>query len=302
MAFLVEEVAIAAEGSVDPYVRTLGSAVPCAPRVTRGRTDADRRVSRLEGSKQVESSRGVPAHGPQHMTEGKATEMKNLALNTIVKLQDRKMQLDIQRDEEGLTMLAYALGAAAITADPRMSMKVLRFANSAALAQRNPAKTVREAVMAIGFDETRRLAMGVAMLSMVRTLPRYLDLDDVRYHGLAVAKRWREHDEDGALAGVLQNAGVLAMTADADLFDRYSNRVGETTDYEDLHNLERELYGVARCDLARMTLSLWKMPESVSALATTWHLCENVDTRFYLDVADCGLQSPSSLMRWLAVR
>ena len=40
--------------------------------------------------------------------------MKNLALKTIVKLQDRKMQRQIQRDEEGLTMLAYALGAAVI--------------------------------------------------------------------------------------------------------------------------------------------------------------------------------------------
>lgn len=40
--------------------------------------------------------------------------MKNLALKTMVKLHDRKIQRDIKRDEEGLTMLAYALGAAVI--------------------------------------------------------------------------------------------------------------------------------------------------------------------------------------------
>ena len=192
--------------------------------------------------------------------------------------------------------------AAAITSDPRMSMKILRFSNRTAFAQRRPAKTVREAIMAIGFDETQRLAIGVAMLSLVRTLPRYLNLDDVMFHGLAVSKRWRDLHEDGALAGILQNAGVLAMTADADMFDRYSHRVAETRDYADLHNLERELFGVTRCELARMTLKLWKMPDSVCQLASNWHLCHDSDTRFYLEVADCGARSPSSLLRWLAER
>ncbi len=40
--------------------------------------------------------------------------MKNLATKAIVKLHDHKIQRDLQRDEEGLTILAYALGAAVI--------------------------------------------------------------------------------------------------------------------------------------------------------------------------------------------
>ena len=40
--------------------------------------------------------------------------MKNLATKAIVKLHDHKIQRDLKRDEEGLTMLAYALGAAVI--------------------------------------------------------------------------------------------------------------------------------------------------------------------------------------------
>jgi Flp pilus assembly pilin Flp len=55
--------------------------------------------------------------------------MKNLALKTIVKLQDRKMRRQIQRDEEGLTMLAYALGAAVIIVP--LALAVLAFGNSA---------------------------------------------------------------------------------------------------------------------------------------------------------------------------
>ncbi|MCZ6706874.1 MAG: hypothetical protein O7A71_02850 [Chloroflexi bacterium] len=40
--------------------------------------------------------------------------MKNLATKAIVKIHDRKLQNDLRRDEEGLTMLAYALGAAVV--------------------------------------------------------------------------------------------------------------------------------------------------------------------------------------------
>ncbi len=40
--------------------------------------------------------------------------MKNLATKAIVKIHDRKLQNDLRRDEAGLTMLAYALGAAVV--------------------------------------------------------------------------------------------------------------------------------------------------------------------------------------------
>ena len=40
--------------------------------------------------------------------------MRNLATKAIVKFHDRKLQNDLRRDEAGLTMLAYALGAAIV--------------------------------------------------------------------------------------------------------------------------------------------------------------------------------------------
>ena len=47
----------------------------------------------------------------------------------IVKLHDRKARLDMRRDEEGLTMLAYALGAAVIIVP--LAGLVLAFGTSA---------------------------------------------------------------------------------------------------------------------------------------------------------------------------
>jgi Flp pilus assembly pilin Flp len=40
--------------------------------------------------------------------------MRHLTDRVLVKLHDRKLQQDLHRDEEGLTMLAYAMGAAVI--------------------------------------------------------------------------------------------------------------------------------------------------------------------------------------------
>ena len=40
--------------------------------------------------------------------------MTNLTRKIVVRLHDAKLRQDLRRDEEGLTMLAYALGAAVI--------------------------------------------------------------------------------------------------------------------------------------------------------------------------------------------
>ncbi len=55
--------------------------------------------------------------------------MKNLATKAIVKLHDHKIQRDLKRDEEGLTILAYALGAAIIVIP--LAALVLGFGTSA---------------------------------------------------------------------------------------------------------------------------------------------------------------------------
>ena len=55
--------------------------------------------------------------------------MKTLLNTTVIKLHDHKLQRDLKRDEEGLTMLAYALGAAVIIVP--LAAAVLAFGNSA---------------------------------------------------------------------------------------------------------------------------------------------------------------------------
>ncbi len=70
---------------------------------------------RLPPALSGELSAALAVVGVRRMqTSGKDRDMKNLATKAIVKLHDRKLQHDLRRDEEGLTMLAYALGAAIV--------------------------------------------------------------------------------------------------------------------------------------------------------------------------------------------
>ena len=192
--------------------------------------------------------------------------------------------------------------AEAVATDPRMSMKVLRYANSAAVGRRRPAETVAEAVLTIGFEETRRLAMGVAILSAFSPPTDYLHLDDVLQHGMAVARRWGAAGKAEAVAGVLQHAGLLAMTVDPQKFSTYVRRVAETTDYQDLHRLERMIFDIDRCEMALAAAEMWDVPGSIMGVLAGWHLCREGDSDLYLAAQECGLESCSSLLRWLAIR
>ncbi len=55
--------------------------------------------------------------------------MINLTRTIVVRFHDAKLQRDLKRDEEGLTMLAYALGAAVIIVP--LAAAVLAFGNKA---------------------------------------------------------------------------------------------------------------------------------------------------------------------------
>ncbi len=55
--------------------------------------------------------------------------MTTLTQKIVVRFHDAKLQRDLRRDEEGLTMLAYALGAAVIIVP--LAAAVLTLGNSA---------------------------------------------------------------------------------------------------------------------------------------------------------------------------
>lgn len=171
--------------------------------------------------------------------------------------------------------------ARAIEGDPRMTVQLLRVANSAYFKRLSPALTIRDAIVTVGSKETARIAIGCALLSGFGPSMGTLDVNTVLEHGLAVSQAWAPLGDGPAAAGVLVDAGVLALTLDPPGFERYLARVDEAQSYEELHGIEREVFGLDRCGLGEHLVEIWKLPPEIGDPLTHWHICRATSPAMY---------------------
>ncbi|HVS17399.1 MAG TPA: HDOD domain-containing protein, partial [Planctomycetota bacterium] len=106
-----------------------------------------------------------------------------------------------------------------LQADPTLTGRVLKMANSAALAVTQPATTVREAAMRLGLSSVRNVALGFSLLAGNRSgRCSAFDYDEYWSHSLAtavasqiVAERTGGIEPSGAFTcGLLSGIGRLA--------------------------------------------------------------------------------------------
>ena len=187
--------------------------------------------------------------------------------------------------------------AAVVAGDVRMSLETIRVANSAYFARREPAVSVADAVVTIGIDNARHIALGVALLSAFRGVSDDLDQKDLLHLGMSVARHWRPLGDHAATAGILQHAGLLAMATAHEQFHAYAAAAPATSDYESLHRLERELFGGTRCDLTCAVAEYWKLPRSVVDILRSWHLCGAARSALYLPYVDAASTVASPLLQ-----
>jgi HD-like signal output (HDOD) protein len=189
-----------------------------------------------------------------------------------------------------------------IESDPRMSLQVLQVANSPFFARRDAANNVQDAIVTVGTDETVRIAVSCALLGELGVRTPALDFDQVLQHGIVVARRWKAADPAAATAGVLVDAGLLAMTLEQTEFHQYAEAIHETATAGDLHDLERELFGIDRCGVAEMLAEVWKLPERVAEVLTGWHICRSEDHQLYDWFSDATASFDHKLIAALANR
>ena len=142
--------------------------------------------------------------------------------------------------------------AGAISHDPSLSTKVLQTANSSFYAQARTIASVTDAIVVLGLNSVRTLALG---FSLVDNLRRHghggFDHDAFWRRSLvsavgarAVAARVSpQHKEEAFLGGLLLKLGVLALSADLDqAYDAPFRKAGG--DYAALRDLELTAFGV----------------------------------------------------------
>lgn len=192
--------------------------------------------------------------------------------------------------------------AAVIESDVRMSLQVLRVANSPLIARRYPAVTVREAVVTIGAEETARIAIACALLHDLGVGNAALPIDAVMGHGLQVARAWKTFGYAEATTGVLLNGPLLVVSRDTPAFARYIAALEAAAGYEELHALELGLWGTTRCEVGDRLAEAWRLPQPVADVLAGWHACRGALPALYQVFTTITQGADHPLIRALATR
>jgi len=190
----------------------------------------------------------------------------------------------------------------AIESDPRMTMQLLRMANSAFFGRRQAVSNVRDAIVTIGVAEATRVAVGCALLSELGAPNSPLVFDDVMNHGISVARAWSRFGGETAAAGVLVDASILTMTLDPEGFELYVEAILETETFEELHWLETRLFGLDRCELTDLLAETWELPAALCEPLAGWHVCRDEESTLYEAFAAVTVETESEFLAAFANR
>lgn len=165
---------------------------------------------------------------------------------------------------------------ALLNSDPAFSAEILTLANSSLYARRNHIDTVHRAVVALGMERTRALAVTVAMRGMVRGIKtKGAGLDCWRHsRATAVSAQWlapfyRIHPEQAYTVGLMHDIGRLGMlSAYPEYPGLLSSAAGSTLD---LLDLEQRSYSTDHCEAGLFLTRTWGLPVEFWDAASQHH-------------------------------
>ncbi len=164
-----------------------------------------------------------------------------------------------------------------LRSDAAFSAEILRRSNSALYGLSAQVSSLQHALVLLGFDQVRALAMSVSMGSYLRPALRIATLRQCWRHSLACAlvseelARASYFEEDRAYtAGLLHDIGLLGLMVNYP--DEYSNLILVSQEHGfDLRDTERELFEVDHCAAGAWLARRWKFPEEIAEVAGCHH-------------------------------
>jgi HD-like signal output (HDOD) protein len=162
--------------------------------------------------------------------------------------------------------------------DPVLSAAILRQCNSVFYAaSTRRISSIREAIARIGFAETRRLAMTIAVIDLFKGTIGEVGFNRMAfwYHCLSaaiisqmLASRLRLNADEAFVAGLLHDFGIILLDEFfPELFSEILRR--STNAAASFDETEQSLIGISNRDVVRILFEKWKLPESVVAAATS---------------------------------
>jgi HD-like signal output (HDOD) protein len=177
--------------------------------------------------------------------------------------------------------------ARVIERDPSLAARLLKLANSAFFRTSRPAGTLTQAIVKIGFDRVRIMALSISLrdtFPMGKKGP--MDYEKFwklsLYRGLiakALASRFRSvHPEEAFIAALLEEVGLL-MFYDLFIKDRVDDPPLDLDQLDRLLLWEREVYGIDHRDVGKFVLSQWAVPERILMCQEAGVRRSSVETR-----------------------
>lgn len=169
--------------------------------------------------------------------------------------------------------------AQVILRDQSLTMRVLRMVNSAMYQRRTREKvtTVRKAVILLGFETVRKLALGLSVFDMMSKLSRSPHLLEITQHSLVTAAfaqhlaeaSGRVAPEEAFVTALIHDVGkvVLVECSPSD----YDSVVREVEAGSDSIDAERKYFGMSHDRAGRRLAMKWKLPTDIQAVIGDHH-------------------------------
>ena len=178
----------------------------------------------------------------------------------------------VSREDVGLEEIGEV-----VQMDPSFSAEILRFANSPLFGVRREVRSVVHAIIMLGVDRVKTMALLVSMNRMVRKCVRIQALRKIWLHSLATARiceeigRFTRTARDGAYTfGLLHNLGTLGLMSAYP--DEYSRMLEISDDFGfDLLTTERDLFEIDHCAAGACLAQDWGFPDELAAVIATHH-------------------------------
>ncbi|GAB4387933.1 MAG: HDOD domain-containing protein [Thermodesulfovibrionales bacterium] len=167
---------------------------------------------------------------------------------------------------------------AIIMGDQALSARVLRMANSAYYGLRREIETVSEAIMVMGFDAIKNLALAVSTRDAYK---RFGLLEQRMWEhsigvsvaaGLVARETGAMRPEEAVMAGLLHDVGKVVMNnCEPEKFQMLTERVFE----EDVPyaEVEREVFGFSHEEAGGLFASRWGLPGMLCDVIQRHHSC-----------------------------
>lgn len=200
-----------------------------------------------------------------------------------------------------------------IMSDPVISSQILKMSNTVFYARSGERiASIKDAIVRIGFNETRRLVLCVGVMEMFEKDDRTYGFDRKKFwlHSIAVAviaeylvsrSKYKEYAEFGFLCGLLHDFGTIAL--DEFLSELFTEIVEDAIDKGgSFGEVFKEKIGFLPQDIAEEFFTQWKLPQPIISSCSFKKLDqENLSTKSIEEMLLLSVHAANNIAKALSI-